>query len=267
MRSYLVLFVTIVLASVLPLSAQTAYYVSSSQGNDSNNGTSSSSPWKSFSKVNSANFNPGDRVFFKCNDVWSEEQLKINNSGNQNNLILFSSYGTGEKPIIDGNGTLANVVIFGENVHHCEISNLWMRNCDVPTYSTAHRSIVLMNQLANNLSFINCKFSQIEKSGNQWCGMVYGRDNHHITIQNSEFTGGLSGINIVANYESNYPPEIDGDHNDVHHITITNNNFHNINTRFNPNDLTTGGSRSQGIWLQQWGYSGGADILGTPGTT
>ncbi len=47
-----------------------AYYVSSSQGNDQNNGLSVQSPFKSIEKLNSINFNAGDSIYFKSGDYW-----------------------------------------------------------------------------------------------------------------------------------------------------------------------------------------------------
>ena len=41
------------------------YYVDATNGNDENNGTSQSSPWKTIAKVNSSNFNPGAQILFK----------------------------------------------------------------------------------------------------------------------------------------------------------------------------------------------------------
>lgn len=88
----ILLFSTILLA--------TDYYISSSAGNDSNSGTSSSSPWKSISKLNSRSFSPGDRIFFKRGDKWSGTALSIKNSGTSAARITFGAYGEGEKPVI-----------------------------------------------------------------------------------------------------------------------------------------------------------------------
>ena len=46
------------------------YYVSSSQGNDQNDGLSIESPFKSIDKLNSMQFNPGDSIYFKSGDYW-----------------------------------------------------------------------------------------------------------------------------------------------------------------------------------------------------
>jgi len=37
----------------------TTYYVDATNGNDGNNGTSESTPWKTIAKVNASRFNPG----------------------------------------------------------------------------------------------------------------------------------------------------------------------------------------------------------------
>lgn len=85
---------------LITLFPQTTYYVSSSQGNDSNSGTSENSPWKTITKVNSSNFNPGDNILFKRGDKWAGSELVIKNSGNSENRIIFSAYGNGKKPIL-----------------------------------------------------------------------------------------------------------------------------------------------------------------------
>jgi hypothetical protein len=36
------------------------YYVDATNGNDANNGTSESTPWKTIAQVNASTFNPGD---------------------------------------------------------------------------------------------------------------------------------------------------------------------------------------------------------------
>jgi hypothetical protein len=81
----------------------TAYYVSNS-GNDSNNGISTSSPWKTVAHV--VAFEPslraGDCVLFQRGGVWAE-QLNISNvHGTQTNRITFGNYGSGNLPVIDG---------------------------------------------------------------------------------------------------------------------------------------------------------------------
>jgi len=78
----------------------TDYYVDASNGNDNNNGLSTSSAWETIHKVNSVTFQPGDRILFKKGGKW-HGQITVHGSGTDTNPITFSSYGSGAKPIID----------------------------------------------------------------------------------------------------------------------------------------------------------------------
>lgn len=76
----------------------TAYYVSSSEGDDDNDGLSPEKPFKTLDRVHSqayVNNNPlksGDAVFFKRGDVWRGETY-ICVEG-----VVYSAYGVGDKP-------------------------------------------------------------------------------------------------------------------------------------------------------------------------
>jgi hypothetical protein len=82
------------------IASATDYYISSI-GNDSNNGLSSSKPWKTIAKVNASSFSPGDTIFFNKGGTW-REQLIVPSSGNAGAYIVFSSYGIGLAPKILG---------------------------------------------------------------------------------------------------------------------------------------------------------------------
>ncbi len=71
----------------------TAYYVSSSEGNDDNSGTSPDSPWRTVWKLTVTDFQPGDAIFFRRGDMW-RECLESNSTG-----ITYSAYGEGPKPV------------------------------------------------------------------------------------------------------------------------------------------------------------------------
>jgi len=91
----------------LPRAQATNYYVDSIAGNDSNNGTSSFTPWQTIAKINRSIFNPGDSILFKSGDTW-RERLNITNSGLAGNPITFGSYGVGATPIISGANLATN---------------------------------------------------------------------------------------------------------------------------------------------------------------
>ncbi len=92
--------ITALLGWVSNISA-TDYYVSERSGSDSNSGLSADAPWKSIARVNHAAFGPGDRVLLHAGEVW-REQLRPPSSGTADQAILFSSYGVGARPILEG---------------------------------------------------------------------------------------------------------------------------------------------------------------------
>jgi parallel beta-helix repeat protein len=82
------------------------YYVDSLNGNDSNSGTSSSSPWRTLAKISSSKFAPGDVILLRKGSQW-REQLNFPSSGSENSPIVIDAYGQGELPVING----ANLVL------------------------------------------------------------------------------------------------------------------------------------------------------------
>lgn len=113
-----------IILMILPLMVSsclhaTNYYISSSTGNDGNNGLSAGSAWKTIAKINGMNLNPGDTVLFKKGDIW-RESLKVPSSGSAENYIVFTSYGNGDKPKIYGSDKASTWVNSGGNVWHSE---------------------------------------------------------------------------------------------------------------------------------------------------
>jgi len=82
------------------MAAAATYYVSSSGGSDTNSGTSTSSPWKTFAAhINGGTFAAGDVIYLKRGDTWNE-QLIPPSSGTQGSPISFDAYGSGAAPVI-----------------------------------------------------------------------------------------------------------------------------------------------------------------------
>ena len=75
------------------------YYVSSSTGNDNNEGLTEVTAWKTLNKVSKHSFLPGDSILLKRGDKWNE-RLKFPSSGKTGNHITLGAYGTGKRPII-----------------------------------------------------------------------------------------------------------------------------------------------------------------------
>jgi hypothetical protein len=101
------------------------YYVDADGGKDSNAGTSQNAAWKTLSKVNQTTFQPGDKILFQCGDSWNG-MLSPKGSGSKNNVITIGSYGSGNKPVIDGKGAEAAVKLDGQE--YWTISEICAKN-------------------------------------------------------------------------------------------------------------------------------------------
>lgn len=120
----IILSILLVLFALIDSEAQ-LYYVSSSQGNDLNDGLSTQTPFQSIDKLNTMQFNPGDTIYFKSGDYW-EGMLWLKGSGSITQPIVVDVYGGNNKPIINGFGYQASILIFNDqNIH---INNLELYN-------------------------------------------------------------------------------------------------------------------------------------------
>ncbi len=90
------------------------YYVSNS-GSDSNNGTSTSSPWQTIAHINAQTFSPGDSILFKRGGIW-REQLNVSSSGSSGNPITFGAYGNGVAPTITGANNVTGFSLVSSNL-------------------------------------------------------------------------------------------------------------------------------------------------------
>ena len=97
-------------------------YVDSTEGNDLNSGTEVTLPWKTLHKVNTSNFRPGDTISLQQGKIWYE-QLTPPSSGDSNNPIVITSYGSGVKPIINGSD-LRSHTLYISGKHDITISNI-----------------------------------------------------------------------------------------------------------------------------------------------
>ncbi len=129
--------------------AGTTYYVDSIAGNDANNGTSTSTPWQTLTKVNSVTFQPGDQILFKSGSLWTGT-LAPKGSGSAAASIVINSYGTGNRPVIAGAGASDTVSLF--NQQYWEINNLEITNSALPV--TNRRGIHVVGQNSGQLNHI-----------------------------------------------------------------------------------------------------------------
>lgn len=91
----------------------TDYYLSNITGKDSNDGHSPDTAWKSFEKLQSVTFGPGDRIYLDAESTWENVQFRPEGSGAEGAPIVMTKYNDGgdssKRPILNGNGTIADL--------------------------------------------------------------------------------------------------------------------------------------------------------------
>ena len=67
---------------------------------------------------------PGDRVLFKCGDIWRADPLVLSKSGTAAAPIEFSSYpaGCANKPALSGSRPIGGWVLDAGNVYRADLS-------------------------------------------------------------------------------------------------------------------------------------------------
>lgn len=82
----------------------TTYYVSSIDGEDSNDGLSEDKAFATLDKINEITLQPGDEVLLEKGSVFEDQALHIKGSGSEEAPIIVSTYGEGDRPQINTNG-------------------------------------------------------------------------------------------------------------------------------------------------------------------
>ena len=105
----------------IPAISGNAYFVNALDGSDSNDGRSAARPWKTITRVNTAQeLQPGDGVFFNRGHQFAGT-LQVLKSGTAARPILYSAYGVGAKPVITGFASLSSWTAAG--------SGIWEADC------------------------------------------------------------------------------------------------------------------------------------------
>ena len=159
----------------------TVYYVSSSSGNDQNDGRSPQKPLKNIDRAQDK-VKPGDYVLLKRGDQWNT-RLIIRKSGSKGRYITYASYGGGAKPIVMSavNGvdkvrgreiTMATITI--RAVDYIHIDNIHVKTSGVGSPRTKDDGI----QIGDGAKYAvvsNCIAQGIGSHGNWGIRVTVGR--------------------------------------------------------------------------------------------
>ncbi|MBI5382969.1 MAG: discoidin domain-containing protein [Opitutae bacterium] len=102
-----------------------AYYVDPA-GDDSRDGVSQQTAWKTLAKVGRSTFAPGDEILFKAGGTWTG-QLSARGNGQSGAPIKLGRFGAGAKPIIAGGGQVDGSIKL-LNQEYWEISGFEVTN-------------------------------------------------------------------------------------------------------------------------------------------
>ena len=202
--------------------SDTTYYVSSSSGNDSNDGLSPETAWKTLDKASSMTYEPGNSILLKSGDTF-EEKMVLNGSGTLEKPILFSSYGEGKKPLITHD--LNEALISGANINGWTVRGLelYMRSpLEVDWSAVACGISIGYNDINYNPNSEVGQYSNITISDNEIYGLSNKTDLSCIGIAiGAEF--------FIAN--SDNPDGVSADYQRTRvldNITITDNYIHDV---------------------------------------
>ena len=167
-----IIYPLFVLLLSFTLCAQNQYYLSSSTGNDNNNG-SQTQPWKTLSKISATTLGPGDTVYFKKGDTF-RGHFVVDGSGTEQSPITFTSYGSGNQPIINGSDHDDGGGDYREAILVTNHDNMVFDGLEIQNHRTISRSgvgdlvsfgirveVSDSNVNLNNFSFRNMTFKNV----------------------------------------------------------------------------------------------------------
>lgn len=135
------------------------YYVSSSGGNDANDGLTPETAWKSYANFTGTNgflLNAGDSLLFKRGDTF-EGQFILTGKGTLNDHITLGAYGEGNKPVFTHGPESSNVNLYFKkfpvitilNASYWDISDLVVKDGRVGIYlrytEAGHKEVSISN--------------------------------------------------------------------------------------------------------------------------
>ncbi|MBN1772079.1 MAG: right-handed parallel beta-helix repeat-containing protein [Deltaproteobacteria bacterium] len=99
------------------------YYVDDAAGDDTRDGRSPATAWRTLARLGTAALEPGDSVGLRRGGVW-HETLRVGSSGTEAQPLRFGAYGNGPKPVVAPSAALGGWI--------AETGGVWSAPSDVP---------------------------------------------------------------------------------------------------------------------------------------
>lgn len=230
MKKQLFLIIFCLLFILSSIKAQSNYFVDNTNGNDSNNGTSLATPWKTIQKACNTAV-PNSIIQIKAGTY--KENIVVNVSGTVGNPITFKAY-MNDAVFIDGTGTLGSTLLIIKDKSYLNFENLTLQNLtknnaigilvECSTSGTVH-ALHFSKLIFKNINWTNNATTQPGSNNNSQPFIAYGRGTTaanaitNLLIENCEFYNNITGYSETMSLDGN----IDG-------FSIKNNYVHdNIN--------------------------------------
>jgi|GEM_PF-2207124 len=281
LKKSICIFLLIFTAMNLPITIYAegiTYYISSSQGDDSNSGTTPSSPFKTLSKIESLKLK-GDTVKFRSGDIWHIEENKPFFSPESDNKSLrntITNYGLEFDPrpklprtYIGSNTNVSQIHFFyggkNKNLHSCIVSkeeNVDFEKCIFENDNYGDACLVAGSK---NVNFYRCTFLKGNDAGlnyhsttdstvrecvavNNWInGIIAWYQSSNISILNNYVNSLSNSLGAGIELGTHYPRNCTVSRN-----YVTGNNYGMFITGKNHliyNNIINDTNLNAGIWL------------------
>jgi hypothetical protein len=166
MRCKIILFIYATLS--LALNSRASTYFISPKGDDSLEGTSVTTSWRTVDRVNTATLQPGDRILFEGGQTFSGSiMLQVNGLPTSNQPIIVSSYGVGRATIASG----TSYGFYAQNTAGVEVKRLAFVGAG--RLSNSNSGVVFYLDLPNShLSYL--RLDSLDVSGYRDSGISIG---------------------------------------------------------------------------------------------
>ncbi len=154
------------------LGTGTTYYVSASEGSDSNDGKSEAKPFKSVNKLNSITLKPGDNILFKRGDVFEGQHLQPRGSGlaEDGKWITIDAYGEGANPRFEKPSQNFAAIFFadysatrGYRIRHIDIDGYLQGICIQRGNTVPFEDLLIENCTISNIT-LNKDFEDSDRA-------------------------------------------------------------------------------------------------------
>jgi VCBS repeat-containing protein len=184
------------------------YYISSSQGKDTNAGLSASAPWKTFYRLKQAALLPGDSVYLQKGDTW-REKLVLSGSGTSTQRITITSYGTGNKPVVNGSEVISGWSGGSAGIYMYVSSSVVERYAILEDGTPLKKASSVALADGNWFSVKSTIYYRPTKGlpkdhlveASNLGALITLNTQHHITVDGLAFYSGSDGIEIIDGYE------------------------------------------------------------------